>query len=77
MCGLKLYESVDENLFAGLISAIKEVQDEGKLVKLSFGGAKYGNLKVFTKVVHQYYAPGSIKELYSFLLRQLMSPTES
>lgn len=49
MCGLKLYESVDENLFAGLISAIKEVQDEGKLVKLSFGGAKFGNLKVFTK----------------------------
>lgn len=50
MCGLKLYEDVDENLFAGLISAIREVQDEGRLVKLSFGGAKLGNLKVFTKV---------------------------
>jgi hypothetical protein len=51
VCGLKLYEDVDEDVFAGLISSIKRAQqDYGSLVKLSFGGSAYGNLKVHTKV---------------------------
>ena len=50
VCGLKLYEKQDEDLFADLISSIKEVQDAGGRVKLSVGGFKYGNIKVPTKV---------------------------
>ena len=51
MCGLKLYEDVDEVLFINLVEAIKRVQENGSLVKLSFGGwAEYGNLRVPTKV---------------------------
>ena len=52
VCGLKLYEDVDEVLFTNLVEAIKRVQESGSLVKLSFGGwAEYGNLRVPTKVV--------------------------
>ena len=51
VCGLKLYEDVDEVLFINLVEAIKRVQENGSLVKLSFGGwAEYGNLQVPTKV---------------------------
>ena len=51
VCGLKLYEDVDEVIFTNLTSAIKRVQESGSLVKLSFGGwQEYGNLKLSRKV---------------------------
>ena len=50
VCGLKLYEDSDEDLFAQLVASIKTVQESGALVKLSYGGIRYGNIHVPTRV---------------------------
>ena len=70
VCGLKLYEDSDEDLFAQLVASIKTVQESGALVKLSYGGIRYGNIHVptrvsffplflnlITKLVHWYFVP--------------------
>ena len=64
VCGLKLYEKRDEDLFADLISSIKEVQDAGGRVKLSVGGFKYGNIKVPTKVKERLQKRNSLRAFY-------------
>ena len=50
ICGLKLYKTTDEDIFAELLDSIREVQQSGAKVKLAYGGVRYGNLKVPTKV---------------------------
>ena len=50
MCGLKLFENGDEDLLASLVASINQVQASGALVKLSYGGIRYGNINVPTKV---------------------------